>query len=238
MKVLLPIDGSQPSKNTLEWVSRVFNSETTEFYIITVVPSIRPVHAPPVVIDEFMYRDAIRVIREAEKFLQSRGFYVERAEYVEGEAAPAICDYAALEDVDQIIIGSHGKSGVSKLLMGSVSSEVFRCARQPVFVYRNAETEESHRMKIYWLMGANGRQYPSTRPGTLGGNQALKIYGRLDCPSAMRWIAKGHYVKNRVFFDNRQTAIKAGYRPCGVCLQDEFVRWKDQNSSVPHHAQS
>jgi methylphosphotriester-DNA--protein-cysteine methyltransferase len=59
---------------------------------------------------------------------------------------------------------------------------------------------------------------PSELPGTLGGNRRLKIYGRLDCPSALRWIARGHYVRHRVFFADEATAQAAGYRPCKVCM--------------------
>ena len=54
--------------------------------------------------------------------------------------------------------------------------------------------------KKYKLLDGNGDEYLSDVPGTLGGNKKLKIYGRLDCPSANRWIEKGHYVVNRVFF--------------------------------------
>ena len=57
-----------------------------------------------------------------------------------------------------------------------------------------------------------------------------KIYGRLDCPSALRWIAKGHYVKNRVFFKDEATAIAAGYRPCAVCMPNEYKKWKEKQN--------
>lgn len=80
--------------------------------------------------------------------------------------------------------------------------------------------------KKYILTDGNGYQYLSDDKGLLGGNKKLKIYGRLDCPSALRWIAKGYYVQNRVFFKDEQTAIKAGYRPCAVCMPDEYKRWK------------
>lgn len=55
-----------------------------------------------------------------------------------------------------------------------------------------------------------------------------KIYGRLDCPSALRYIAKGQYVQHRVFFKDEETAIKAGYRPCGVCMKEAYKRWKEK----------
>ena len=55
---------------------------------------------------------------------------------------------------------------------------------------------------------------------------ANRVDGRLDCASALRWIAKGHYVRHRVFFADEQTAIAAGYRPCARCLPEEYRRWK------------
>src|SRR5439155_873784 len=45
-------------------------------------------------------------------------------------------------------------------------------------------------------------------------------------PAALRAIARGGYVKNRVFFADEQTAIAAGYRPCAACLPDTHARWK------------
>jgi methylphosphotriester-DNA--protein-cysteine methyltransferase len=63
-------------------------------------------------------------------------------------------------------------------------------------------------------------------PGTLGGHRRQRIYGRLDCPSALRAIAKGGYIKYRVFFADEATAISAGYRPCAVCLPRKYAQWK------------
>ena len=81
-------------------------------------------------------------------------------------------------------------------------------------------------MKEYKLIGKDGKPYLSTTPGTLGGHRKLKIYGRLDCPSALRYIAKGQYVEHRVFFADEETAIAAGYRPCGICMKPQYREWK------------
>ncbi len=62
----------------------------------------------------------------------------------------------------------------------------------------------------YTLIGEDGKPYESQVPGTLGGHRRNKVYGRLDCAGALRWIAKGHYVKQRVFFADEATAIAAG----------------------------
>ena len=84
--------------------------------------------------------------------------------------------------------------------------------------------------KLYKLIGPDGQPYLSERPGTLGGHRRNKLYGQLDCPSALRWLAKGHIVRHRVFFADEETAIAAGYRPCAVCLPAEYKAWKTAQS--------
>jgi methylphosphotriester-DNA--protein-cysteine methyltransferase len=79
----------------------------------------------------------------------------------------------------------------------------------------------------YTLVGADGRARESALPGTLGGHRRTRIYGRLDCRSALRAIARGGYVAHRVFFADEDTAIAAGYRPCAVCLPDRYRAWRD-----------
>jgi methylphosphotriester-DNA--protein-cysteine methyltransferase len=58
---------------------------------------------------------------------------------------------------------------------------------------------------------------------TMAGNKKLKIYGRLHCRSG-----KKMKVKNRVFFENEAEAINCGYRPCAVCMREEYVIWKER----------
>jgi len=81
-------------------------------------------------------------------------------------------------------------------------------------------------MAVYRLLGRDGREVISEVPGTLGGHRRSKIYGRLDCAGALRWIAKGHYVRHRVFFADEETAIAAGYRPCARCLPERYAEWR------------
>ncbi|MTE15809.1 Ada metal-binding domain-containing protein [Nocardia aurantiaca] len=77
----------------------------------------------------------------------------------------------------------------------------------------------------YTLLGADGRRYRSRTPGALGGHRRLKIYGRLDCPAALRALARGGYIAHRVFFADEDTAIAAGYRPCAVCSRAAYRAW-------------
>jgi methylphosphotriester-DNA--protein-cysteine methyltransferase len=39
-------------------------------------------------------------------------------------------------------------------------------------------------------------------------------------------IARGGYVKQRVFFLDEAAAVAAGFRPCAVCMPERYARWK------------
>src|SRR3954468_15441568 len=82
----------------------------------------------------------------------------------------------------------------------------------------------------YTLTGADGRPYDSATPGEYGGHRRERGYGRLDCPAALSAIARGGYVRHRVFFADEPTAVAAGYRPCGRCLPERYAAWRDSDS--------
>lgn len=50
-----------------------------------------------------------------------------------------------------------------------------------------------------------------------GGNRKLKIYGKLGCGSGKRMKRE-----NRVFFNDEEEALEAGYRPCGNCMRQRI----------------
>ncbi|MFE3194970.1 Ada metal-binding domain-containing protein [Nocardia sp. NPDC059240] len=81
-------------------------------------------------------------------------------------------------------------------------------------------------MTVYTLLGPDGRPYDSDRPGLVGGHRRMRIYGRLDCPAALRALARGGYAAHRVFFADEHTAIAAGYRPCAVCCRIAYREWR------------
>lgn len=63
----------------------------------------------------------------------------ERAE----KAAPAILQYAEEHDIDLIVMGTHGRRGVRRVLMGSVTEEVVRLSECPVFTVGGHDTCEA-----------------------------------------------------------------------------------------------
>jgi nucleotide-binding universal stress UspA family protein len=70
---------------------------------------------------------------------------------ISGSPAHAIVEYAKSVHADMIVMGTHGRDGVSRLLMGSVAEHVVRHAPCPVLVVRRSEHE--------FIVDAKGGQY-------------------------------------------------------------------------------
>lgn len=80
---------------------------------------------------------------------------------------------------------------------------------------------------VYELIGADGAPYLSKVKGPVGGNARARIYGRLDCPSALAALRRsGTYARHRVFFASEEDAVSAGFRPCGTCMRSEYREWR------------
>jgi methylphosphotriester-DNA--protein-cysteine methyltransferase len=75
-------------------------------------------------------------------------------------------------------------------------------------------------MGEFTLTGADGKAFASPVQGLFGGHRRTRVYGRLNCPVALRHVANGTYQKNRVFFSDAATAQAAGYRACKACRPD------------------
>ena len=88
---------------------------------------------------------------------------------------------------------------------------------------------------LFKLIGSDGQPYLSPIPGLLGGHQGQRLYGRLDCWSALAAMKRkpGSYERQRVFFADEATAIAAGYRPCAKCMPVEYRAWKARQPVKP-----
>lgn len=113
---------------------------------------------------------------------------------------------------------------------GGISPEFWRDKAFPLILERfRTRFQPPHNksdMKTYKLTAPDGSLYESQTPGQLGGYKPQRIYGRLDCRSALSHLKKGNYAAHRVFFADENTAIAAGFRPCAKCLPERYAKWK------------
>jgi nucleotide-binding universal stress UspA family protein len=135
MHILLPVDGSPPSKETVRWVCDMMNPATTQFSLLTVIPDV----LAELPVDTVQIEDALALLKVYRETLEKAGYEVLEADYMIGDPAPCICAYAEDKAVDQIFVGSHGRTGLGRVVFGSVSSAVFKQAKKPVFVHRNVD---------------------------------------------------------------------------------------------------
>lgn len=132
MKILLPIDGSACSEQTLRWVANSFNKTENEFYLLMVI---NPV--PDFEIQDCEMTSANHTLEKARKLLEGAGCKVVNAQRVVGETLMEILGIAHEIPVDQVILGSNGRTGWSKLILGSTSIGVLEKCKCSVVVYKN-----------------------------------------------------------------------------------------------------
>lgn len=130
-------------------------------------------------------------------------------------------------DSSPFFVERYAHGGMSS---GGVSPEFWRDKAFPLILERFClqlnSSNNRYDMKSYKLSAADGRIYESKTPGQLGGYKPQRIYGRLDCRSALSHLQKGNYAAHRVFFADEGTAIAAGFRPCAKCLPEQYAKWK------------
>ena len=139
-KVLVPIDGSAQSDDALEHALEEFGDAA-----ITVLHVIDPVDAGysvPVGIpggSEEWYENAKQgtdaLFEEAQAVADEYGVTLATANEL-GNPSRTIVGFSEDEGFDHIVMGSHGRSGVSRILLGSVAETVVRRATMPVTVVR------------------------------------------------------------------------------------------------------
>ncbi|WP_336345342.1 universal stress protein [Halalkalicoccus ordinarius] len=130
--ILVPVDDSERSTEALEFALE--NDPDARFVVIHV-------HEP--VYGESLAGQEIETERTGadELFEQARGLAEERGvelETVTAEGTPsaAIVEYAENNPVEKIVMGSHGREGASRVLLGSVAENVTRRSPVPVTVVR------------------------------------------------------------------------------------------------------
>ena len=137
-KVLVPLDGSEQSWNALEFAAEEFPSAT--IHVLHVVDPVEAGYTATATVPgyteewyEQAQERADELFQRAEEELGAES--MERATEV-GRPSRVIVDYAEEHGIDQIVMGSHGRSGVSRILLGSVAEAVVRRSPMPVTIIR------------------------------------------------------------------------------------------------------
>lgn len=138
--VLVAFDGSPLSERALTYAIENFAGATlTTIYVINPIDSVIDVEAGGLPVAEDWYdnaRDrATRTHTTATDLAGEHNLELNTVTEV-GRPVQVILEYAADHGIDQIVMGSHGRSGIDRTLLGSVAETVTRRARIPVTIIR------------------------------------------------------------------------------------------------------
>ncbi|WP_380680192.1 universal stress protein [Salinigranum sp. GCM10025319] len=139
-RILIAIDGSDPAEKALEFAfDHHAEAELTALSVVDPTAyaqgTVEMVQPNVDAWREEAEAEVRSVLDRASDRAKNAGVAL-KTELVYGSPARAIVEYAADNDVDQIIVGSHGRQGVSRVLLGSVAETVVRRSSVPVTVVR------------------------------------------------------------------------------------------------------
>ncbi|MEF8851791.1 MAG: universal stress protein [Haloarculaceae archaeon] len=140
--VLLPYDGSEGAAAVLHHAGEIAHWADATVQVIYVADTTRD----SVTVVEGRTVDALvrkgeDVVEEAAKTLDTLGVEHD-TDVVQGNPAPTVVDYAERYGQDLVVMPTHGRAGVSRYLIGSVSEKVVRLSSVPVLTVR-MRTDES-----------------------------------------------------------------------------------------------
>ena len=137
-KILVPLDGSDLAEAALETAIDILNEQpATRLLLVRAAEAPRPSGSDSTA-------DKDRAVREAESYLngvvaglRECGITRVRAAVWYGPAAPTIVEAASVEKADLIIMTSHGRGGIGRLIFGSVAESVLHGTRTPILLVRD-----------------------------------------------------------------------------------------------------
>jgi nucleotide-binding universal stress UspA family protein len=140
MKILLPVDGSDYTKRMLAYLAA--HTELLpgdhEYTVFTVIEPFSPYatdFTKAVSMEDFMRDQAEQVLGPVRSFVQQQG-WKGRVTYAPGSAVQAIVEKAEEIKPDLIVMGTHGRSPLGTLVLGSVANGVLGNCKIPVLLIR------------------------------------------------------------------------------------------------------
>ena len=137
--ILHPTDFSPPSSHAWHLACRLAMDHGARLILVHVRPMSLPFYVEPclatVPVTEIQLREELQDIAPTDSRLS-----VER-HLLEGDPASTLLDFLQDTPVDLIVMGSHGRTGLGRLVMGSVAEELARKASCPVLIVKNPVPE-------------------------------------------------------------------------------------------------
>lgn len=138
--ILVPTDGSEEAKHAEDRALELADAFNATVHSLFVVEPVTTVEVGTERIREAMEEEGRRVVGEFEKRAESRGVTTV-TDVRNGSPPRQIMDYAEENDADLIVMGTHGRTGVTRYVLGSVTERIVRMSDVPVLTVRKPDEE-------------------------------------------------------------------------------------------------
>ena len=136
MKIVLAIDDSRFSEAATQAVITQYQQQGTEVNVLNVVDLPLPIPtSDAAAFRELSLKHGQELVQRAERLLSKAGYKTQTA-VEEGDPKSKIIDQAKKWKADLIVMGSHGRKGINRFLVGSVAEAVSRHASCSVEIVR------------------------------------------------------------------------------------------------------
>jgi len=140
-KILAAVDGSPASSKGLREALRLAKSEGARLVLLNVVdefPAFATLEAPAIDLTPMLREGGKRILARAQAAARKAGVkpLVVMRETIGGPAADAIVREAKKQRADLIVLGTHGRRGVRRMLLGSDAGQVVSLSSVPVLLVR------------------------------------------------------------------------------------------------------
>jgi nucleotide-binding universal stress UspA family protein len=140
-KILVPLDGSELAKKALIQAEKLAKLSDSEIILLQIVPFMPIYGAPelvtPLIVDEKHKESAERYLTNLAEELKGRGHKASARVKTGQQVATEIIDFANANGVDLIVMNTHGRSGISRWFLGSVTLKVLTRAETPILLVRS-----------------------------------------------------------------------------------------------------
>ena len=139
-KIICALDMSEHSKTVAEYACMLAKASGASIVAVYAAPTLTQYtgfHVPPNTIDSFVGEIVSGAEKAMAQFVDENFDGVEtKAEVVVGYAAEEILNIAEKYEADMIIMGTHGRKGIDRILFGSVAEKVVKNSPIPVLTIR------------------------------------------------------------------------------------------------------
>jgi nucleotide-binding universal stress UspA family protein len=140
-KILVPLDGSELAKRALDEAEKLASCFGAEILLFEVVPFMPIYGSPelvtPLIVDEKQKEAAEKYLVNQSEELKKKGFKATAVVRTGQQVAVEIIDFAKESGADLIVMCTHGRSGISRWVLGSVALKVLTRAETPILLIRS-----------------------------------------------------------------------------------------------------